>query len=583
MDELVAQSRRRVGGLLRRYRKSAGLSIAALAAATQYSKSAIAKVEQGKGDLTVEMAREVDRALVTGGRFVAVLTEPRFFRPAQLPAISNSMVGMEAEVRQLEEWLARGNEGADTRRVMLVTGPPWIGTSTMALRVAHSACERGEFPDGQLYADLAGFRADRSPRNPREVLASFLRALGAWVAPDATLSELTQEYRTALAGREMVIVLDNATSVEQVEPLLPGPSATDCRVLVASRLSLARLTTTVAERLEIRTLPQAQLGDLLRRLLSPNHPITRRADAVSHLVDGAGGFPSVITMTAEWLTDNAGVPMSVERFEEALFSQVDGSPLRAALDASYDHVSSDAQRLFRLLGGLPNVATSMAAAAQLLDVSPARAAACLAELTAANFVRADSERGRYLQYPLLRRYGRFLNVAHDAVVDRDAARDRLLAWYLQTVKAAEQTIMANEARSAAHEHSGRLTRDMRFSTTASALAWMRAEGWNLAAVLELGAATRKYRLVRELAQACLAGLDAFVATSPSRWGTLWREVTMWGRQPAASVKDPDGALPPGAMAEILGRLYQQRHFVMVVDEVGDAWVERTRPERQSTA
>lgn len=575
MDELTEQSRQRIGRLLKVYRTKAGLSLAEVAKLAQYSKSAVYKIEQGRGDLTLDMARAVDRVLSTGGRFVAALSEPKFFRPAQLPVVSGPTAGMDAEFRRLEGWLYQSDRDDDgtARHVMVVTGPPWIGTSTLMLRAAHSVTAVGLFPDGQLYADLAGFREDQPARAPDEVLASFLRALGAWVPPDASRGELTQHYRTALAGRELLIVLDNAASAAQIEPLLPGAAAPGCRVLVASRLSLSSVTTSMADRIEVGPVTQSQLETLLTRLLGQDHPVAHQPDAISCLAAGAAGYPAVVRRTAGWLADNPDYPiMSRQAYEEAMFDPRDVWGPRAPFDASYRYLSPGAQRLFRLLGTWDGQAIGVAAAARLLDESDAEASACLSELSAANLVRSDRSGGRYRHVALLRRYGRYLGAVHDSVRDRTTAIGRMLSWYLQTAIAAERALAPESIPLIVYQLPVDRTEPAHFESRNAALEWIHAERENLTAIVRLASETGHYTVAWQFALACQAGLAAAAEAAPKRWwGSLWRDV-LEGARLVALVDDEQGyALTTTLLAHVYLKLGEFELAAAVLQAACRVW------------
>ncbi|MGH3886833.1 MAG: helix-turn-helix domain-containing protein [Pseudonocardiaceae bacterium] len=167
--------------------------------------------------------------------------------PAQLPPAVEVFTGRSQELADLDRFLARtadqttaaGVLGGDSTAVVIsaVSGTAGVGKTELALRWAHRV--RGEFPDGQLYVNLRGFDPDQ-PLSAADALARFLRALGlAGQGIPVGVEERAAAYRSLLDGRRMLVVLDNASSVEQVRPLLPG--APSCVVVVTSRDSLAGL------------------------------------------------------------------------------------------------------------------------------------------------------------------------------------------------------------------------------------------------------------------------------------------------------------------------------------------------------
>jgi predicted ATPase len=213
--------------------------------------------------------------------------------PRELPPDVLPFTGRTQARVTLDGLLAEGAARAAMMTVLL-TGQGGIGKSALAVHWAHRVSER--FPDGQLYADL---RSDGSgpPPSPTEVLAAFLHALGvpSTDLPDAPAA-LAARYRTRMAGRRMLVLLDNADAVEQVRPLLPGSPG--CLVLVTSRDSLAELVVRYgARRLELGPLTAEAGVELLRGLLGPR--VDAEPEAAYDLVRRCGGRPLALRMAAE--------------------------------------------------------------------------------------------------------------------------------------------------------------------------------------------------------------------------------------------------------------------------------------------
>ncbi|HZB51280.1 MAG TPA: AAA family ATPase, partial [Mycobacteriales bacterium] len=270
----------RFPGALRRRRLAARLSQERLAELSGISARAIRDMERGRvcrprpesvrllgaalgltGSDLVDFRRLADDAYwADRGPGAAPARSPAV---AQLPAAVAGFTGRRDDLDRLDRLLAGPHE-AGSGRVVLVTGPPGVGKTALAVQWAHRAA--GAFPDGQLHVDLRGYDPDQ-PVTAAEALAGFLRALG--VTGDAVaydLAERAATYRTLLAERRLLVVLDNALSTEQVAPLLPGTGS--CPVLVTSRGSLPGLVARHgAYRLKLGLLPEPDAVDLLRVLI----------------------------------------------------------------------------------------------------------------------------------------------------------------------------------------------------------------------------------------------------------------------------------------------------------------------------
>lgn len=269
-----------VGQLLQWYRKEAGLSLPRLAALAHYDKGYLSKVENGRKPMSVELARVCDKVLGTGGelakRALAATDRncPGGQLPlAQLPAAQGRLFGRAGALTRLERLLAHGTDAPGRVPMVCVDGPPGVGKTTLALRGAHNVAHR--FIDGALFVNLRGNDRVRGPLDPGHVLAGFLRALGVRSdrVPDDE-QERAALYRSLLSGRSVLVVLDNAATSAQVQPLLPGSGG--CAVLVTSRSHLVgmQVMTAPAVRLTLGPLDFEAAVDLLRTLIGD-----ARADA----------------------------------------------------------------------------------------------------------------------------------------------------------------------------------------------------------------------------------------------------------------------------------------------------------------
>ncbi|MEV7941820.1 BTAD domain-containing putative transcriptional regulator [Kitasatospora sp. NPDC088264] len=356
--------------------------------------------------------------------------------PAQLPPALPTFVGRGTELRVLDSLLTTPATGATGAAVPVcaLSGPAGVGKTTLAVDWAHRARDR--FPDGQLYADLHGYSV-AAPLDPHTVLARFLRALGVPgdripAAPD----EAAALYRSLLADRRLLVVLDNARDAEQVRPLLPG--APDCRTVVTSRTRLDGLTARNGARpLVLDVLPAHQALRLLARIAG-EHRTRAEPHAAAELTAACGRLPLALAITASRLAafpgrslaDHAAELLDAEHRLSAL--QIDGdatSAVRAAFDLSYRSLPAEARSLLRLLALAPAVGVSSGAAAALTDTPTAAVRPVLDHLATAHLLTHE-DRHRYRLNDLLRLYAAERCTAETGTAERRAALERLSSWYL---------------------------------------------------------------------------------------------------------------------------------------------------------
>jgi DNA-binding SARP family transcriptional activator len=369
-------------------------------------------------------------------------------RPAQLPLAVSAFVGREAELAALDRALdpAPAGAGAAGRPaavvISAVSGTAGVGKTALAVHWAHRVADR--FPDGQLYVNLRGYDPGRPAMPPAEAVRAFLDAFGVPPARiPASLDGQAALYRSLLAGRRVLVVLDNARDADQARPLLPGtPTAL---AVVTSRNQLTPLVVADgAHPLTLDLLSTAEAGDLLAARLGPER-IAAESHAVSEIIARCAGLPLALTIAAARASQSR-LPLAVLAAQLADGERLDvldaGDPvtqLRAVLAASYSALSPPAARLFRLLGLHPGPDTSAAAAASLAGQPLPVALRLLAELTRANLL-SEHTPGRYAGHDLLRAYA--ADRAHEVDPDdqRRAAVRRLLDHYLHTSHAAERLL-----------------------------------------------------------------------------------------------------------------------------------------------
>ncbi len=416
--------------------------------------------------------------------------------PRELPADVAGFTGRAIELTELDLLLPGpdGQPGGGTGPVVIsaVSGTAGVGKTALAVRWAHRV--QAHFPDGQLYVNLRGYDPDR-PVPAAEALAGFLRALGV-ASQEIPLEEAERaaRYRSAVAGRRLLVVLDNAATVEQVRPLLPGSSSV--MVLVTSRDALTGLVARDgARRLDLDLLPTADAVALLRALIGPR----AEADpAAEMLADRCARLPLALRVAAELAASRPGTPLAELAAELAgeadrlALLDAGGDPRGAVASVfswSYQHLPGDAARMFRLLGLHPGPDFDRYAAAALADASVAEAGRLLAGLARAHLI-APAGPGRYGMHDLLRAYAVGLAAAYDPDQARRAALTGLFDYYLAGCAAAMDCLAPAErhhrpgappAAAAVPELGDRVAArawlDAELATLVAAAAYTASNGW----------------------------------------------------------------------------------------------------------
>jgi DNA-binding SARP family transcriptional activator/tetratricopeptide (TPR) repeat protein len=369
--------------------------------------------------------------------------------PAQLPADVTGFVGRAAHLHTLNTTLI--DEGSrPTRPVIIsaISGTAGIGKTALAVHWAHQVAAR--FPDGQLYVNLRGFDPDRPPLHPAEAIRGFLDAFAtpAEQVP-AGLEGQIGLYRSLLAGKRVLVLLDNARDADQVRPLLPG--APGCLALVTSRNHLSPLVATEGARpltLDLMTATEA------RSLLTGRLGAIRVAgepDAVRDIITRCARLPLALAIAAARAATHPHFPLTTlatELLQEAntLDTLHGGDPttdLRAVLSCSYQALSTSAATVFRLLGLPPGPDISLPATASLTGLPHQQTRQALAELTRAHLLTEHTP-GRYTFHDLLRAYAGEQTYGHDTDEQRHTALHRMLDHYVHTALTA--TLLLNPTR-----------------------------------------------------------------------------------------------------------------------------------------
>ncbi|MBB5958736.1 tetratricopeptide (TPR) repeat protein/transcriptional regulator with XRE-family HTH domain [Saccharothrix tamanrassetensis] len=481
--------------LMKRLREEQGRSFRSLAEHTNYDPSHLAGVERGRRSPKLDLAEQVDRALGAGGRLIATLRR----RPAQLSAVVSPFVGREEELRLLHE-AVDGDRTDGSPRVVVVEGPPGVGKTSLALRVAHDVKER--HPDGQVYANLHGYSPARAPAHPADVLEEFLSALGLRDIPPG-LDERATTFRSVLDGRRVLIVLDNAARVEQVEPLLPGSAS--CTVLVTSRRELTGLAVrNGVTRLTVRPMTPVESTTLVRGVIGER--AAAEPEAVDVLVERCGRLPLALRIAGEWVARRPG--HAVHDLAARLADEqhrLDGldtgdrsTAMRAVIGWSYRELPEQAARLFRLLGLYRGVHFSVDSAAASAGLPHEVTRRLLEELASVHLVEPCAP-GRYRLHDLLRAYAAEQAEVAESEASREAAVRRLVEWYVHTARAAGRMLAPHRAVPFTLPRVSEGVEPARFVSDLTALAWCDTESDNFAPMIRLAYRYRQWTPAWQLA------------------------------------------------------------------------------------
>jgi len=443
---------------------------------------------------------------------------------SQLPAVPRLVAGRDAELLDLTSLLA-GPDTTPAGGVALLVGPAGVGKTTLALAWAHRAA--AWFPDGRLYLDLNGFAATGEPMAADSAVRVLLDCIGVPAGNlPATPEGRIAMYRSLIAGKRLLLVLDNARDADQVRPLLP-PDRT-CRALVTSRQTLASLAAREgAAVIALAPLSEAGAHELLTARLGAERTAGQE-EAVRLIAAHCGRLPLALVVAAARAASLPGVALEALAAELST-RQLGGQPMasiRAVFSWSYRQLAPEPARVFRLLGLHPALDISLAAAASAAGLDRQAAGLVLAELCAMNLI-SEHIPGRYSLHCLLHAFAAELAAASTDAVRMEASR-RLLDYYLQTSVAANCAIATYPLpdKPDPAEAAPGVTPD-RFDGPDSAAAWFRAES----AVLD-----------RVITDAAASGFDTYVwqlvcarAVSKSNAGQ-WRENVEWGALALAAAR-----------------------------------------------
>jgi DNA-binding SARP family transcriptional activator/tetratricopeptide (TPR) repeat protein len=356
--------------------------------------------------------------------------------PRQLPVAARHFAGRTDELKMLAGLAAEAGSPGQAVVISAIEGTAGIGKTALAVHFAHQVAER--FPDGQLYVNLRGFDPAGPPVTPGAAIMMFLEALAvpAERVP-AGLDAQAGLYRRLLAGKRMLVLLDNARDVDQVRPLLPASPG--CLVLVTSRSQLTSLVVTEgAYPLTLDLLTGAEAHELLARRIGPQR-LANEPAATDELIGLCARLPLALSIAAARAASAPGLPLAALAADlrdaggrlDALDAGHAAANVRAVFSSSYRQLDAPAARMFRLLGLHPGPDAGAAAAASMAAVPLREARRLLTELTRAHLL-AEPAPGRFAFHDLLRTYAAERAQADDSEAERRAAIHRLLDHYLYT-------------------------------------------------------------------------------------------------------------------------------------------------------
>jgi tetratricopeptide (TPR) repeat protein len=476
--------------------------------------------------------------------------EQQLPRPNQLPGGTSGFVNRLHELARLNEVLDQADEEPVT--VYLITGTAGVGKTSLALHWAHSV--RHRFPDGQLYVNLRGYDPG-APVTAEQALHQFLRVLGvpATGIPVA-LEDRSALFRSLLADRRVLVILDNAASPGQVRPLLPGSST--CLVLVTSRNRFSGLVARDgARRLVLDMLTEDEAVRLLRAVTASSRGNDDTADLVE-LARLCARLPLALRIAAERASSR---PMMMLREliddlrdESALWDALtadhddESDAVRTVFAWSYRTLSADAARLFRLLGLHPGAEFCVTAAAALGGLGLSDTRKLLDVLIGAHMLEQHAP-NRFQFHDLLRIYAAQQAFQHEDAAARREAVDRGLSWYLHTLSNATAVIAPLDRRIVLTPLPAGTT-PAHFDDRAEAFEWYESERANLVAAVRTAASAGRDDIAWRLP---VLLRSIYVNQNPFE---DWIETSSAGLEAAERIGDPRAQ---GEVLDSLGKAYLQ--------------------------
>jgi tetratricopeptide (TPR) repeat protein/transcriptional regulator with XRE-family HTH domain len=483
-------------GINRTARKETALLLAGALGLSGVVAELFVAAARGRGPAEDVVAARRGTAL---GAFAAAATRG-------LPRDIASFTGRRAELDQLAEELDSLAAGGGVVGICAIGGMAGVGKTTFAVHAAHRLA--GSFPDGQFYLPLHAYTRGQRPVDPADALSSLLLAAGVAAAQiPPGLEARAVRWRDHVAGKKILLLLDDAASHEQVRPLLPGTGGS--LVLLTSRRRLAALDDATV--ISLDTLASREAAALLTRLA--RRPALQPGDgAVGEITRLCGYLPLAIGLIASQLRHHpaqiaesvaASLAAAADRME---LMRAENLSVAAAFDLSYADLTDGQQRLFRRLGLIPGTSFDAYAAAALDGTSLGQARRQLDELYDQHLI-TESAPGRYQLHDLLREHARIMATGTAAVADSEVATERLLDHYLYTALAADRYFDTRASTDHRPPPGNPPAQAPDLSTLGQAAAWLEAERGNLHAAADY-AATRGRSLHAIAIPAAISGFLA---------------------------------------------------------------------------
>ena len=438
--------------------------------------------------LAERAAADADQRMADASAIAAGAAVPR-----QLPGTAAPFVGRVAALAELDRMLRE--RAASTVVISAIGGMAGIGKTALALHFAHEVAAR--FPDGQLYVNLRGFDTARPPVTPEEAICRLLDALEVPAARiPADLEAQAGLYRSVLAERRVLVLLDNALDGEQVRPLLP--SAPGSLILVTSRNQLTSLVADGSHHISLDRLSAAECHELLSARLGADR-VAAEPEATAEIIVRCAGLPLALAIAAARAATRPAHSLQtlvtdLRGGQLAALDAGDGpaTDIRAVFSLSYRTLTSGAAQLFRYLGMHSGPDITASAAASLAGQPAARVCRCLDELLRAHLI-SEHIPGRFVLHDLVRAYAREQAWQIDSESERRAAIYRVLDHYIQSAQAADSLLEpGQELIIPAIEQPG-VTAETP-ADHGQALAWFSAEHAVLLAAIDAGDPTCDTRI-----------------------------------------------------------------------------------------
>ncbi|MFI7135143.1 tetratricopeptide repeat protein [Nonomuraea sp. NPDC050153] len=467
--------------------------------------------------------------------------------PRQLPAPPALFAGRADELARLDAAARDADSPGTTMVISAIGGAGGIGKTALTLRWAHTRLDR--FPGGQLYADLRGFGPDPAPVRPEAPLRAFLQALGVPLASMPREVEAQAAlYRSLVAGRRMLVVLDNARDAAQIVPLLPGSPS--CTVMVTSRHQLRGLSATHgAHLMALDLLSDAEARELLIGRLGGRR-VADQQEALDALIRHCGGLPLALAIVAARAAAHPHHPLDALAQElqdasarlNALNAGESRTDLRAVFSWSYRALPAPAGTVFDLLGLAPTVDLGLPAIASLTAIPVARCRELLQQLQDTSLLQQPVP-GRYRMHDLVHLYSTEKTNPRPARSQRTshvAALRRLVDFYLHTAYAADRLLDPRRPPVALEEPApGCVIHPL--SQATEAMTWFDLEHDRLIEMQQVAMRRRWYPQVWQLARALI--------TFHARRRRSRDQLTVWYAALAAARQSQDLA------AQALGHRY----------------------------